>query len=425
MSADGRQVIAARTAAAACGVSRALSIALPLLVAGAALAAEPAAQSDFAVSDAATVQGALALAADAKGGRYLAAWTDNRNKTSELDIYGRILDPDGSPASPEFPIVAARGGQAFPAIAFDPGRGRFLVVWTDWRDAVAVDSDIYGRFVMADGTADGMPFPIARLRISQKFPAIAFDPAGNRYLVVWEDRRNGLHDALYGRFLAGDGRLLGPEFRIAPSQGDQRRPSVVFDENRGRFLVVWWARQDAAIKAAFVEGPRAPGGAPVTIADQDDPRPAAYAAAAFAPKEDRYLVVWTYANSRAKQSLDVHGILIDAETGMATGRLIPIATGAGRDQSAVVAYDPNAGRFLVVWLERRRNPEMADIRIHGRFVTADGQAGDSFLLSDPEAIGPKKSPALGFSGRENTFLVIWEDGRGDTKSGRRIYGRTR
>lgn len=398
---------------------------LALFLAAAAIAATAARAGDFALSQADSVQGTPALAGDTNTGRFLVIWTDNRSKPSGLDIYGRMVAADGALQSPEIPLTEAVRGQAFPALAFDPTGDRFLVVWTDWRNAPTVESDIYGRFVRTDGRPDGAAFPVAQERVSQKFPAVAFDPGGRRYLVVWIDRRHRPYETLYARFLGADGSFIGPDFRVADSVGDQRRPSVVLDPKRGRFLVLWWERQDLAIYARFVADPLVAGTPTITIADSNDPRPAANLAVASAPAEDRFFVVWTREGEADRHGLDVYGLLIDGAFGKAIGGSIPIATGTGREQSAVVGYDPQTRRFLVVWLERHRDTEAVDIRIHGRFVSVEGKLSDAFLLSDPETVGPRRSPALAFSPRSGSFLILWEDGRNGATPSRQIFGRTR
>lgn len=405
-----------------------MRIAGPILwfvFAAGAAAAQTVEPGEFLVTEDATVQGSLALAADTNSGQFLVVWTDSRRGSVDLDIYGRILDPAGTARSPEFPAAAAGRGQAFPALAFDPAGDRFLVVWTDWRNAPTVESDIYGRFVGTDGRPAGPAFPIAQERVSQKFPAIAFDPDARRYLVVWIDRRHRPYETLYAQFLAADGKPMGPDFRIADSLGDQQRPSVVFDRNRGRFLVVWWERQDSAIYARFIADPLVAGTPTITIANSDDPRPAANLAVASAPDEDKLFVVWTREGNNESQDLDVYGLLIDGTLGKVTGAPIPIATGTSREQSAVVEYDSRSKRFLVVWLERRRNTKAVDIRLHGRYVSVGGELSDTFLLSDPETIGSKRSPTMGFSRQSGRFLILWEDARNGASPSRRIYGRTR
>jgi len=379
----------------------------------------------FAVSQADSVQGSPALAANVEGNRFLVVWADDRSKQSGLDIYGRVLGADGTALSPDIPLENAGRGQAFPAVASDPTSGRFLVVWTDWRNAPTVESDIYGRFVRSDGRPAGAAFPIAEQRVSQKFPAIAFDPGNRRYLVVWVDRRHDSHDTLYGRFLAADGGLVGPDFRVADSLGDQRRPSVAFDANRRRFVVLWWDAHDSAIYARFVADSLDVGAPTITVADRNDPRPTANLGVAAAPEEGRFFAVWTRQAESERHSLDGYGLLIDGALGKAIGAPLPIAAGMGREQSAVVGYDPKEKRFLVVWLERRREAETPDVRIQGRFVSLDGSLSDPFILSDPENVGPKRMPALAFSAERGHFLIIWENERNGAVSSRKIVGRTR
>lgn len=402
-----------------------LIVVLTPILAGIAVLAKDAASSEFAVSPASSLQGSPALAGDAENKNFLVVWTDNRSEASGLDIYARMVAADGTLLSPDIPLAEAHRGQAFPAVALDSKRDRFLVVWTDWRNAPTVESDIYGRFIGGDGSPAGPEFPIADQPVSQKFPAVAFDPAARRYLVVWIDRRDRPYDTLYARFLDADGNFLGPNFRLAGSIGDQRRPSVILDRNRGRFLVVWWERQNAAIYARFVTDPLDDDTPPIKITDRHDPRPAANLAVAVAPDEDRFFMVWSREGDRDRQGLDVYGQFIDGANGAIIGRPIAIADGTGREQSAVVAFDPRNKRFLVVWLERRRDTEEVDIRIHGRFVSLDGDLSETFMLSNPDTVGPKRSPTVGFNALRSSFLILWEDGSSGAPRRRQIFGSIR
>ena len=214
-----------------------LAVLLPLSVLA---TGHTSAQRDFAVSKDESLQSRPTLAYDANHDRFLVTWTDFRNRhTSGVDIYGRLIDSRGQPVGGDFPISGARRGQGTSAVAFDPLHNRYLVVWADWREAKSVDSDIYGRLINADGSPFGDDFAITRRRVSQKQPTVAFDPFHRRFLVIWKDFRGKDVERLYGQFIDPQGALVGNEFAVAQGVGKQDRPSLYYDQKRKRFLVVW------------------------------------------------------------------------------------------------------------------------------------------------------------------------------------------
>ncbi len=403
-----------------------LLFAVPALVLAAAGVVTGAAEAaDFAVSNGPAQELLPALAHDPGNDRFLATWSDDRNqRASRLDVYGRILAADGSPVSADIAVSRAKGGQAFSAVAFDPLRKRYLVVWTDWRDATTTDSDIYGQFVTAAGALEGRNFPIARLRVSQKFPAVAFDPAASRFLVAWTDRRDAGLERIYARFLDSDGRFLGSAFPLVEQGGSRDGPSVVLDSKRNRFLVVWKDSQMCEIYAAFVDDRRTPRRTRIVITAEKNGcrRPSLYAAA-FAPDEDVFLVAWASKRNYAERRLDVYGALIDGRSGRLKGPAFPVAAEKYSQESAAVSYDPNGKRFLIVWQDRRRDRRAANMDIYGRFVTPRGKMSEELLVSDRQVPGVKRHPAVAFSPKSDVFLMLWEDGRNAEAVGRQIYGR--
>jgi hypothetical protein len=398
---------------------------LGAFLAASSAAADPPTEADFLVAEGGALQGRPAVAYDPSRDRFLSVWTDYRNKgSSELDIYGRIIGPDGRPLTPDIPIVTAKRGQAFASVAFDAMNERFLVTWTDWGDAIASDSDIYGRFMNADGMLHGESFPIAKMRVSQKSPAVAFDAIHRRFLVVWVDRRDGKSDKIYGRFTDPDGNLLGAEFALALEGGRQDGPSVVFDEKRGRFLVLWRDSKKDGIYGAFVDPERGPEGARILIsAEEWGCHPTSLYAGGFAPEDDVFFVAWTSGRNYAEKGLHAYGAILRGEDGGLEGSAFAIAAEIDYQEAAAVAFDPNKGRFLVVWYDIRRTRTALDMDIYGRFVSPGGRLSDEFLVSDHQASGIRRHPVVSFTPRSDAFLVLWEDGRRKGPLERRIYGR--
>lgn len=66
-------------------------------------------------------------------GRFVVVWRDNRVTTLSADIYGRLLNADLSPATPEFAIhtLAHPVNSSHPRIAYDAAGNKHVIVWYD------------------------------------------------------------------------------------------------------------------------------------------------------------------------------------------------------------------------------------------------------------------------------------------------------
>jgi hypothetical protein len=158
--------------------------------------------SGFAVSQASNYEYQPAVASD--GTNSLVVWTDQRNP-SFFDIYcarvtpaGAVLDPVG------IPICQEEGYQQNPAVAFDGTY--YLVAWTDERARHTGDtSDVYGARVTPTGMVLDYPLgiPVAQAEHNQELPDVAFD--GSDFVVVWQDRRSGWYQDVYGALVSHAG----------------------------------------------------------------------------------------------------------------------------------------------------------------------------------------------------------------------------
>ena len=409
-----------------------------------ALASSPGGPS-FQVSEAETLQARPAIAYDPGSDRFLSIWHDYRNKTTTgLDIYGRIVNGRGEAVTADIPVARTNGSQGFSAVAFDPVNRRYMVVWTDWRNAADVDSDIYGRLINADGTPHGEEFVITDVRrISQKFPNLAFDTVRQRFLVLWVDARNGQVDKIYGRYLGADGSPLGEEFPVALEGNYQDYPSLLFDPRHDRFVVVWRDtrsvaidRLEKAVYGSFIDGVHGPSGTAFRIAlEKEGCSPLSLRSISFSPEDDAYFVAWSSGRNYSEimpstggymdrqRGLDVYGAFISVEDGSLRKRPFIIASEIDYQEVPSVSYDPRDDRFLVVWYDLRRPPTGRDSDIYGRFITPKGTMTPEFLVSETQAAGTRKYPAVEYSPRSSSFLVLWEDGRGrDAGRARQIYG---
>jgi hypothetical protein len=162
------------------------------------------------------------------GTNFLVVWADERGgSVSTDDIYGTLVEPDGSVLSPSGNVIADDDyWQDNPSVAFDGTN--YLVVWDDYGSGT-FEEDIYGVRVNQSGIPiDGSSIAISTADNGQYRPVVAFD--GTNYLVVWYDRRNNNASDIYGTRVNQSGTVLDASGTpIIPYSGTQQYPFIVFD----------------------------------------------------------------------------------------------------------------------------------------------------------------------------------------------------
>ena len=176
--------------------------------------------------------------------QYLLTWGDQRVDAID-NIYGArvssagvVLDPGG------FLISKSANRETAPAIA-SCGK-RYLVAWSDTRNGSA-NPDIYGSLLNGDGTVAVQNVAITTASGRQDLPAIACN--GTNFYVVWVDERNGTKDIRGNAIDATTGaRLIAHDVLI--STGSTDTPSIAF--GAGQYEVVYSYSVNAQVRAARV-----------------------------------------------------------------------------------------------------------------------------------------------------------------------------
>ena len=146
------------------------------------------------------------------------------------------------------------------------------------------------------------------------YPVLGLDPVHRKFLVAWEDTRDGSETKVYGQLLHSGGGHYNSNFIISYSDSDgdgvqddnvaatrQTRPSISYDTSHQRFFVNW---QDGR-------------------------------------------------NTRTSlENLDIYGQFIDSE-GSLRGENMPISVATGNQNNPVAAYNRDNHQFLTVWKDSR------------------------------------------------------------------------
>lgn len=155
--------------------------------------------------------------------------------------------------SEPFVISDAKGDQGFAQVEYNVNADVYLVAWEDQRAVGWYDVDIYGQLIKGDGTLIGDNFAICATMGQQYWPRIGVDPVRNLFLVVFEDQRNGPENGdVRGVFIDTEGNFVDAPtseadhtFGIATNEGHIYTCSVAFNTQEEVYLVVWGDSRNA------------------------------------------------------------------------------------------------------------------------------------------------------------------------------------
>jgi len=320
-------------------------------------------------------------------GKILLAVSDEVLESSE---YPAVLDPvissDFKMENTVFPAIS--GAQTSPAVAFDSVKMHYLVVWTNQRPITGLD--IYGALLNTDGTLAGGGFVISGANGDQKNPSVAFDGSG--FLVVWEDERNPASTDIYGARVDGNGVLLDTSGVVLTSAtNNQTLPKVVF---RGSdHLVVW---QDTRNVNLDIYGTRVSlAGIPLDgsgvalvmrLGEQGQP--------AIAVGATNSLLTWEDSSSSA--SPHIYGALVPAGglTALSAFNACPGSTASQTTPS--VAFHAASGNYFVAWSDTRNTATLSDI--YGTRVNGGGTVLDASGFAISNASLGQFAPSIATAG---------------------------
>ena len=293
----------------------------------------------FQISITSYLQDTPGVAANPTTNQFLVVWEDWRGAGIGTDLYAQVVNSDSTMDGGNFLVSGADDWQRGPVVGYSPVANRYLVVWEDWQA-----DDIYGRLVNANGTTSGSQFPIAMANEYQWNPDLAYGSTYDQFLVVFDDDRlvPGDND-ISGQFVNSDGTLSGSNFTVSGPSSDQLLPAVAYNSSDDQFLVVWQDDRNTAsdddIYGRVINANGTYEGAefPITTAgpEQGD------VDIAYAASANLYLVVW-------EQSADIYGRLVNADKTF-VGSEFQIASSSSGVDDPVVEYDPHSDQFLVLW----------------------------------------------------------------------------
>ncbi|HOZ37260.1 MAG TPA: hypothetical protein PLH64_00755 [Anaerolineaceae bacterium] len=246
-------------------------------------------------------------------------------------------------------------------------------------------------------------------------PNIAYNSIHQEYLVVWENIWPGGEHDVYAQRVSSTGRLI-ETFFISDIGNDQMNPTVAYDPEHDRYLVVfsydfWGNGSDWDIYGRFIpwDGPD-PALLAFSICDwgtsQGKP------VVAFSPVEDEFMVTWV--NYPPGQPTYLSGRRVFSVGGFPPGDGFTITSGAYNRDHQDIAYDLAHNEYLVTWQVDSSDSgwDIWGIRLRADGVPLEGgdppQVGEFVIAGWPDS---EEIPAVAtcYPGTEaRQYLVAWQ-----------------
>jgi hypothetical protein len=285
------------------------------------------------------------VAYDAWNDRYLVVY-DYAYSSVDHDIYGRVVQGDGTLPYLIQAIDTSITSQSSPCVAYNSQDHEYLVVYQSETTAGSQLDTIVGRRVASDGTLVGTA-PTTIASTVTRFPDVAYNSTLNQYLVVYQRLQSGGDRDIQAHRVANNLGLVGSEFGVCTDSYAQVAPAVA--AGRNEYLVVWEDSEPghAADYNAFgrrVLGNGTPQGAAggffIGVGSEDiwDVVPAVAYAGPYG-----YLVSWVYmeGSGTVDWHWDVYGAYVLGGTDQRAGSSFGIDTYSADQDLPAVACAPN------------------------------------------------------------------------------------
>lgn len=337
-------------------------------------------------------------------GHYLVTWQDERDKSNHgSDIYGHLVNPDGSVIGTDFAINNTSANEQNPRLELSSNGGAW-VVWQRYNDLTS-GYDVYAQELTNNGQPitptlvvyeDSTGSPSIEVSINQQQPTLSKNSDGN-IIFLWQDDRHGNWD-IYARLRLANGQI-GGDFLVHPAIGDQEAVHIAYNSDDDEYLVVWQDFRDDLIGwQIFGQRVSSDGtllGNNILISTSGTEPVVAYSS-----EDNNYLVVWTYNYELKGQRVTVGGTLsgsvYDAVPGLSRGALI--------DQPDIV-YNPTVDLFLIT----ARLREADSNTIHQIIAQpTPGLYSYVVLVSQEDIAVAEPNVAVADNGG---YLIVWQDAR--------------
>jgi hypothetical protein len=199
--------------------------------------------SNFVISTAAKNQFKPDVTCDSVNDRFLVVWEDQRQLSTQDDIYGQFVRTDGSLLGQNLLLASSPNIDGRPVVAANTKNGSYLLVWESVVDRTFKMSS---QILDTNGIPQGSPVALgADLGGGRNRAAVAYLKQQNVYFVVFDNSAfDDVPDGIFGQFVQADGTLRQGSMSVTTAPLGQYRPDLAASKNS--FFVVWTDYRDTA-----------------------------------------------------------------------------------------------------------------------------------------------------------------------------------
>jgi hypothetical protein len=323
--------------------------------------------------------------------RTLALYLGTRN--AQLDPFSVMLDDTGKADAPP-KIVGSMPAAAGSAVAAWTG-DRYGVVWSDRRDG---NYEIY--FSTFDAKGAKLPPGDIRVTVSEGFsiyPTIAW--TGQQFVIAWQEERDGVDGwRLQAQVLGLDGRLIGNIIDLTPGGTFEQAPVMAASKTE---IGLAWVRGNTAsqhiVFGTFAFGTLAPKSTPQDISGARGGR-----TASLVVVKDTYVAAW-YAPDPTMRTVFATALSKNGTMVVPARRVPDAAVGQSRDPALLSLGD----RVVVVWADNRDTNQ--GFELYSRILASDlTNLGPQRRITN--ALGDSVAPVVSF-GHHGSVSILFRDDR--------------
>ncbi|MCC6831491.1 MAG: hypothetical protein IT200_09110 [Thermoleophilia bacterium] len=346
-----------------------------------------------------------AAAWDARGGRFMVAWSENTLggafTGSPQRLFGRFVDTSGNAIGPAFRLGDGRMGP----LVSNPVTGEFAFLTLDGLVRVSRDG------VTAAPVAFGEhPAPTGSVGL----PGLAVNGRTGEYLVTWAAVSESGGREVFAQRIGPDGAEHGPDVRVSDDGAATEElegpadTTATWNEVDDEYLVAWRARSRVHVRRLAADGTPLGDGRAVS-APGSAPRASVYGgpAVTHVARDDEYVVAWPGGTGVAAeaivQRLDGRAAEIGADDRPVTG-VAASGDGSREVETVALATGTRGGEVL---LTADGGTPSEDVQVAALAVAGD-VVGPAFGVSEGAPADERtRESTIAYDPASNRFLVAW------------------
>ena len=335
--------------------------------------------------------------------------------TSNDGVFGVFIDRRGTAQAP-FQIAKTSVGEV--DLNYIPNGDRFLVVYIDRSNGYTVA----GRVVGSNGNflsdvfpiSTSNPFSISSLRV---VPSVD----GNGFLVMWLDNRTRMGVQIYARFVSRDGALLGDEILVEKNAYGILRFDLSLNTDDGNYLMTYVENQQGvySVYGRLIDSNLTPSRA-FKISDTQDYD--AYLSVVYNQNRQNFLVVWSdYLIGVG--SYNIKGAILNKDTTIISGLDITkdnISNISNRFPE--LSYNIFSKNYIVVFATAMYQGLVSNVNVV--YIDEDGMLLNVFSIDDTNKL-VLLTPAIASNdicGNEEVVFAMYDTSNKENVLGMKLLG---